>query len=146
MLHRIPGTVKKIASVSAIAFAGGAMSPGSFLRRVPGALMARGRQLLTCGFNAVSYDLGTVTTGTTTINGLNGTKQHMTNNGASTLAPPTVETTVELEVTNGASAGVFTTSGFTRVDGAHVTTNGYKFLFYVTKSKNYSYLSITPLQ
>jgi len=51
-----------------------------------------------------------------------------------------------IEVTNGASAGAITTSGFTFVTGdSFTTTNGDKFMCYITKNQS-SLLSVVALQ
>jgi len=103
--------------------------------------------LLTAGFTATSFSLGTVTTGTVTPSAANGNFQHLTANGAFTLAPPSATCCIDIEVLNGASAGTITTSGFTKVNGdAYATTNALKFIFHITKTNSYSRLSIEALQ
>ena len=53
----------------------------------------------------------------------------------------------KVKVTNNASAGAITTSGFTLQDGDSITTtNGHKFLFYITKTNTYSYCNVKALQ
>lgn len=99
------------------------------------------------GAIATSGSLGTVSSGTVTpLATTNGNFNHYTNNGAHTLAPPAGVCTMVLEVLNGASAGAITTSGFTKVDGTFNTTNGNKFACFITKTQNYSHLSIVALQ
>ena len=103
--------------------------------------------LLTAGYTATSYSLGTVTTGTVTPSAANGNFQHLTANGAFTLAPPSATCCIDIEVLNGASAGTITTSGFTKVNGdTYATTNANKYIFHVVKTQNYSRLSIEALQ
>lgn len=103
--------------------------------------------LLTAGYTATSYSLGTVTTGTVTPNAANGNFQHLTANGAFTLAPPSATCCIDIEVLNGASAGTITTSGFTKVNGdTYATTNTNKYIFHITKTNSYSRLSIEALQ
>lgn len=103
--------------------------------------------LLTAGFTATSFSLGTVTTGTVTPSAANGNFQHLTANGAFTLAPPSATCCIDIEVLNGASAGTITTSGFTKVNGdAYATTNANKYIFHITKTNSYSRLSIEALQ
>lgn len=103
--------------------------------------------LLTAGYTATSYSLGTVTTGTVTPNAANGNFQHLTANGAFTLAPPSATCCIDIEVLNGASAGTITTSSFTKVNGdTYATTNALKFIFHITKTNSYSRLSIEALQ
>lgn len=103
--------------------------------------------LLTAGFTATSFSLGTVTTGTVTPSAANGNFQHLTANGAFTLAPPSATCCIDIEVLNGASAGTITTSGFTKVNGdTYATTNANKYIFHITKTNSYSRLSIEALQ
>lgn len=100
------------------------------------------------GFKEVSYSGGTQSgSGTYTPDAANGNKQHITNGGAFTLAPPSASSTIEVEITNNGSAGSITTSGFTKVVGdSFTTTNGNKFACLVSKTQNYSYLIVTALQ
>lgn len=103
---------------------------------------------LTGGFKSSSYSLGTVSSGTTTPDPTNGNMQHLTANGAFTLACPTSsgEYTIVIEVVNGASAGTISPSGFTKVNGdTYATTNGNKYLYQITKHKNYSMLTVVSL-
>lgn len=103
---------------------------------------------LTGGFKSTSYDLGTITTTAQTPDPANGNMQHLNANGAFTLNAPTAsgEYTIVIEVTNGASAGTITTSGFTKVNGdTRVLTNAFKYLYQITKHKNYSMLTIVSL-
>lgn len=106
-----------------------------------------GNQNLTGGYTATSYNAGTKSSGTYTPDPALGNFQHVINNGAHTLAPPSGVCTMIIEYTNGASAGTITTSGFTRASTAtYTTTNGQKFLFQITKTQNYSYLQVQALQ
>jgi hypothetical protein len=79
-----------------------------------------------------SEDLGTVTTGAPTITlsvgNSNSNKKRIVNNGAFTLAAPPSETDMQLIVTNGASAGNISFSGFTHKTGDFDTTNGRVFI------------------
>lgn len=104
---------------------------------------------LTAGFLSDSYSGGTVATGTYTPAPATGQEnfQHIVNGGAFTLAPPASPCSVVLEITNNASAGVITTSGYTQVDGdSFTTTNGHDFMCFITKTANFSYLSVKALQ
>lgn len=87
------------------------------------------------GFFADSYSLGTISSGTTTPSRSNGNLQHYTNNGAHTLAAPTDSGSydIRIQITNGASAGAITLSGFTISSGdTYTTTNGDDFFFHIT--------------
>ena len=100
------------------------------------------------GFKEVSYSAGTMSGGGTyTPDATNSNKQHITNGGAFTLAPPSASSTIEIEITNNGSAGTITTSGFTKVIGdAFTTTNGHKFACLVSKTQTYSYMIVSALQ
>lgn len=102
---------------------------------------------LTVGYAVTAYNAGSQASGTFTPNEANGNVQYCTNDGAHTLAPPTNEGTLVIQYTNGASAGVVTTSGFTKVDGDSLTTtNGDDFLLFITKANGFSLLSVKALQ
>lgn len=114
-------------------------------------LRANKHSTLGGGFDSDDEDLGTVTTGTVTLEVDADTKENtkkLINGGAFTLAPPSTSSscTILLEVTNNASAGAITTTGFTKVDGAFTTVNGDKFHAFVSKVGSTSYLNIVPLQ
>ena len=98
---------------------------------------------LTAGYTATSYNLGTVSSGATTLSAANGNIQHMTNNGAFTLAPQSAPSTIALEIVNGSTAGAITTSGYTKVVGSFVTTSGSKFqcVSCVTNSSSALYIT-----
>lgn len=103
---------------------------------------------LTVGFTATTYDAGTKTTGTFTPDPANGNLQKYVANGAHTLAPPSAgDCTMILQVTNGASAGTITTSGFTKVTGDTIsTTNADDFLFFISVLNGFSHLHVQALQ
>jgi hypothetical protein len=106
---------------------------------------------LTAGYSATQHNLGTISSGTVTPAFANGNEQKYTNNGAHTLAPPTVAagraTSITVEITNGASAGAITTSGFTRKIGdAFTTTNGHKFKCMIHIGDAGSLLNVVALQ
>jgi hypothetical protein len=103
-------------------------------------------QALTGGVTVTSKDLGTITTGTLTLDMGDRPQQHYTNNGAHTLAPGSVNSSCLLDVTNGASAGATTTSGWTYVVGAFTTTNGHKFRCHASLGNAGSLLVIQELQ
>lgn len=100
------------------------------------------------GATCVPVNIGTITSGTVTPNPqTHGPIPYYTNNGAHTLAPPANACNIQIEITNGASAGAITTSSFTKVDGdTPTTTNGHKFIAFIAKTQNYSYLTWKALQ
>lgn len=91
------------------------------------ALLDVAAQVVTGGARVTSDALGTVSSGTTTLDPGNRPLQDLTNNGAFTLAPGANTGSILLDVTNGASAGAITLSGWTKVVGAFDTTNTHKF-------------------
>lgn len=104
---------------------------------------------LVVGFTSTAYDLGTVTTGTTTPAPANGNMQKMVNGGASTLAAPsaTGDYTVVVQVTNNASASTLSLTGVTKQTGdALTTTNGHIFNMYYTKFGSNVHLNIVAMQ
>ena len=109
-------------------------------------LKADTADVLTAGFGFEPYNAGTKSSGTFTLDAANGNSQYCVNGGAFTLAPPTQACSIVLEVLNNASAGIITTSGFTKVVGSFATTDGYKYACNIVKTKNYSLLQIQGLQ
>lgn len=103
-------------------------------------------QVITGGAVITSLSLGTVTTGTTTLDFGARPQQHYTNNGAHTLAPDTSSGSILLDITNDASAGAITTSGWTKVVGSFTTTNGHKFRCSCSVGNAGSLLQIQAMQ
>jgi hypothetical protein len=70
-------------------------------------LTERAGQTIDAGFDNEPYDLGTITSGTLTIDPINGQHQKVTFNGTFDVEPATVTnySSVSLHVTNGSSAG-----------------------------------------
>lgn len=110
---------------------------------------------LTAGYSATQYGTygtgGVVSSGTVTPAFANGAEHKYTNNGAHTLAPPTVTagraTSITVEITNGASAGAITTSGFTKKIGDPFTTiNGHKFKCFIHVGDAGSLLNVVAMQ
>lgn len=92
-----------------------------------------GGQTLTGGFTETPFDFGSVTSGTITPNPSKCLKQKVTNNGAFAIAATAEIGDVELLITNGASAGAISFSGFTKqfTGDALDTTNGHKFVVFI---------------
>ena len=104
---------------------------------------------LTKGFAVTPYNIGTVSSGTTTPGPANGNYQYYTNNGGHTLAAPTSDCAIDLLVTNGASAGSITFSGFTvgaSTGSALTTTNTSKFIISIRRINAVATYSIYALQ
>lgn len=88
------------------------------------------------GFNSTPYNLGTVSSGTVTPASANGNTQYLTNNGAFTLAAPSTNCSIDIDVTNGASAGTITFSGFTvgsNTGDTYATTNANKYILMIRR-------------
>ena len=110
-------------------------------------LKADTTDVLTVGYATTPYNAGTKSSGTFTPNEANGQQQYYINGGAHTLAPPTNNTCITLQVTNNGSAGAITTSGFTIVTGDALTNaNGDDFFLRVEKLNGFSQLHVTALQ
>jgi hypothetical protein len=107
---------------------------------------------LAAGYDVTPEALGTRSSGTETLEVDADDKPNiktLTANGAFTLAPPSTSAscTILLQVTNGASAGTITTSGFTIVNGdAYETTSGNDYFFHVKKVGSFTSLTIEALQ
>lgn len=89
---------------------------------------------ITKGFTFSSNNLGTISS--FTIDPTVGNYQYGTNNAAATITAPTSDCAVDFIITNGASAGSLTFSGFTvgsSIGSAFTTTNGHKFLVSVRR-------------
>ena len=69
-------------------------------------------QVQSGGVHITVYNIGTVSSGTTTIDCGNGPQQCLQNGGASTIAAPASDGNCLLQVINGPSAGTITLSGF----------------------------------
>lgn len=103
-------------------------------------------QVITGGARVTSKDLGTITTGTTTLDPGDRPLQHCINGGAFTLAPGANGGSILLDITNNGSAGAITVSGWTKVVGAFTTTNAHKFRCHGSIGNAGSLLTIQPLQ
>lgn len=101
---------------------------------------------LTAGFDVTTFDAGTKSSGTFTPAPASGNIQKAVNGGAFTLAPPASDCAMIVQITNNASAGAVTTSGYTLVEGAFTTTNGHDFLAYITRVNGFTFLSIKAMQ
>ena len=111
------------------------------------ALMADTSDVLEIGFGGTDFDLGTNASGTETLDCANSNFQKGVNNGAHTLAPQAVTSTVVVQYTNDSSAGTLTTSGYTKVTGDSLTTtNGHDFMMYSTVTNSFKHLHVVALQ
>lgn len=110
---------------------------------------------LTAGFTSAVDDDGTQSTGTYTPAVATGNYKKIVNGGAFTLAPPSPANneaiSMNLFITNNASAGAITTTGFTKVSGdSFDTTDGNDFLcrieVYDIGGTEYSLLQVVAMQ
>jgi hypothetical protein len=92
---------------------------------------------------------GTFTTGTYTPTPLGGNMKRIVNGGAFTLAVPTAagDYTMVIQITNNASAGAITLSGFNKTAGSpFTTTNGDDFFVFITKCNDFEFANVVALQ
>lgn len=92
---------------------------------------------------------GTFTTGTYTPTPVGGNMKTLTNGGAFTFAAPTAsgDYTLVVLITNNASAGAITLSGFTKTLGSSFTTTSTnKFLVYIVKCSGNTFANVVALQ
>lgn len=104
---------------------------------------------ITAGYTATADNDGTQSSGTYTPSPVGGNMKRLVNGGAFTLAAPTTagDYTLVLQMTNNASAGVITTSGFTKETGAiFTTTDGDDFILYIAKINGFTTLHVEALQ
>ena len=92
---------------------------------------------------------GTISSGTYTPTPSGGNMKRIVNGGAFTLAAPSAagDYTLVIQITNNASAGAITLSGFNRTAGSpFTTTNGHDFFVYITKCNGFTFANVVALQ
>ena len=113
------------------------------------ALLSKRDQAMTGGVTTASYSIGTVSSGTTTIDCGNSPVQYLTNGGAFTLANPANASTCLVMLINNASAGTITFSGFTS-EASHGdaldTTNGHQFTLSIWRINGVSDYRVAAMQ
>lgn len=80
---------------------------------------------------------------------IGGNFKSITNNAAFTLASPTAagDYTMVIQITNGATPGAITMSGFERVTGdSFTTTVGHDFFVFITKCNGFEAANVVALQ
>jgi hypothetical protein len=103
----------------------------------------------TVSVTATADDDGTLSTGTYTPTPVGGNFKRIINGGAFTLAAPSAsgDYTIIVQITNNASAGAVTLSGFSRSTGdAFTTTNGHDFFVFITKCNGFISANVQALQ
>ena len=99
------------------------------------------------GFSATVKALGTVASGSVTLDEGNGNFQSLTGNGAFTLNPQTNPSTIVVQLTNSSSASTITVSNYDSVTGDSLTTtNGHDFLLFSTVIGSFQNLNVVALQ
>ncbi len=122
---------------------------GTGAANLNGLLQAGTTNTITVGYTYTPNNLGTISSGTVTLNCALGNYQYLTNNGAFTLAAPSSDCGIDVLITNGASAGSITFSGFTvgsSTGSAYTTTNTNKFLTSTRRVNSVSTYSNYALQ
>lgn len=106
--------------------------------------------LIGVGYTFTAYNAGTQSSGTFTPVPANGNYQYITGNGAFTWAAPAADCAITILLTNGASAGSITFSGYTVASGNTgdplTTTNTNKFLVMINRINGVSTYIIKALQ
>lgn len=105
--------------------------------------------LVSKGFTLTPLSVGTKSSGTFTPDPTLGNYQYYTNGGAHTLAAPSSDCAIDLLVTNNASAGAITFSGFTvsaTAGSALTTTNTNKFIISIRRINSISTYSVYAMQ
>lgn len=124
------------------------------INRATGIMSSLGRQVLTAGGGATimggfAFIPYAQPAGSFAVNAMNGNYQYTANNAAFTITAPTVDCAVDILVTNGASAGGITFSGFTvgiNTGDLLTTTNGHRFIISFRRINGISTYVIKALQ
>jgi hypothetical protein len=106
-------------------------------------------QAFTGGLHITAYSIGTVSSGTTTIDCGNGPLQYLTNGGAFTLAAPSNDSDCIVETVNNGSAGTITFSGFSvgsSTGDTLDTTNAHKFFINIARINGDATYRVSALQ
>ena len=113
---------------------------------------ANADDVLTGGYTTTADDDGTFTTGQTyTPTPAGGNMKRIVNNaspGGFTIAAPTAagDYTLVIQITNSATPGAATLSGFTRSTGGSISaTASANFFVYITKCNNLTLVNVTAL-
>lgn len=104
---------------------------------------------LTGGYTTTADNDGTFLTGTYTPDPAGGNMKRIVNGGAFTLAAPSAagDYTLVIQITNNATAGAITLSGFSKTSGSlFTTTDGHDFFVYVTKCNGFTLANVVALQ
>jgi len=119
------------------------------LNSIPNRVTANADDELTGGYTTTADNDGTFSSGTYTPTPAGGNMKRIVNGGAFTLAAPTAsgDYTMVIQITNNATAGAITLSGFSRTTGgSFTTTDGHDFFVYITKCNGFTLASVVALQ
>lgn len=108
-----------------------------------------GGQQVVGGYSIQVYQNGNMGTGTKTFDPLNGNYQTAINNGAITIAAPTVDCAMDILIVNTAGAGAVTYSGFTvnsNTGEPFTTTNGHIFILSIRRLGGVATFVVKALQ
>lgn len=111
------------------------------------ALRTAGGQVVTGGFNVTPFNLAL--NGVVTPNAFNANYQYGTNVAAFTLTTPTADCAIDLLITNTATAGAVTFSGYTvgaNIGDPLTTTDSHKFIVSIRRINAISTYTIKALQ
>lgn len=141
-------------TITSAGFVGiGTTSPTTALQVVGTSTLAAtdltGAVTVTEGVTTTADNDGTISSGTYTPTPVGGNMKRIVNGGAFTFAEPTAsgDYTLVIQITNNASAGAITLSGFTKTTGsAFTTTNGHDFFVYITKCNGFTLANVVALQ
>ncbi len=103
----------------------------------------------TPGVKILSYNAGTMASGTLTPDAINGNYWYYTNNGAHTIAAPAVDSAFDILSTNSATPGAIAMSGYTfgiNTGDLHTLTAGHRFIFSIRRIAGVSTYVIKALQ
>lgn len=95
-----------------------------------------GGQRVVGGYSVAPYNNGNMGTGTFTFNPLNGNYQYASNTGAVQIQVPIIDCAMDILITNSATAGAITFSGFTvnaNTGEPFTTTNNSKFILSIRR-------------
>ena len=101
------------------------------------------------GITATADDDGTISSGPYTPTPVGGNFKRLINNGAFTFNAPVAsgDYTMVVQITNSASAGAITMSGFNKVIGdSFTTTSGHDFFVFITKCNGFVSATVQALQ
>jgi hypothetical protein len=127
---------KTLTASNTLTFAGTDSTTMTFPATSSTVLTTGNTATITKGYTVTPNNIGTVSSGTTTPDPANGNYQYYTNNGAHTLAAPSSDCAIDILLTNGASAGAITFSGFTvgsSTGSTYATTNTQKYLLSIRR-------------